>query len=249
MIQDLHTHTYYSFDSHDKIEKVVETAIANGIELLGLTDHNYGIVYPNPQMIYDKGPALDEDYGTGLLRYYDHVKLIKEKYKNKIKILSGIEINTLICKEKYALPNNADVSFFDYCLIENLDNPARSTAHGDIFSYAKRCGCPTGIAHTDMFGFIRTLGEDPYAFFKKMANNNIFWEINVNYDSLHGFKIHDYVTTFFKDKEQQEIVKKSGVKLSVGFDSHIINEYKADRVKTANKLIKNMGIRLMFDHI
>ena len=71
----------------------------------------------------------------------------------------------------------------------------------------------------------------------------------MNYDSLHGFHIHEYVTDFFKDKTQQDIVKKSGVKLSVGFDSHRINEYKADRVKTANKLIKDMGIKLMFDNL
>lgn len=249
MIQDLHAHTYYSFDSQDKIEKVVETTIANGIELLGITDHNYGIAYPSTEMVYDKGPALDSDYGSGLLRYYDHMKLIKEKYKNRIKILSGIEVATLICKERYALPDKTDISYFDYCLVENLDNVNHSTVHGDIFSFAKRCGCPTGIAHTDMFKFISDIGEEPNSYFRKMAANNIFWEINVNYDSLHGFHIHEYVTDFFKDKTQQDIVKKSGVKLSVGFDSHRINEYKADRVKTANKLIKDMGIKLMFDNL
>jgi hypothetical protein len=81
-----------------------------------------------------------------------------------------------------------------------------------------------------------------------MAENGIFWEMNVNYDSLHGFKQHDYVTEFFKNKTQQEIVKKSGVRLSVGFDGHIAKEYKAQKVRTACQLIKDMGIPLAFEH-
>jgi hypothetical protein len=79
-----------------------------------------------------------------------------------------------------------------------------------------------------------------------MAEHGIFWELNVNYDSIHGFKTHDYVTEFFKNKTQQEIVKKSGVRVSVGFDGHIANEYKPSRVQNACKLLQSMGIRLAF---
>jgi len=160
--------------------------------------------------------------------------------------LCGIEICTLKAKDSYALPHGADVSFFDFALIENLDHP-NSITNGDLFGFAKRCGCPTGIAHTDMFAFIRSIGEEPNRYFRKMAEQGIFWEINVNYDSLHSFKTHDYVTEFFKNKEQQEIVKRSGVKLSVSFDGHIASEYKAQKVKTANTLIKAMGIPLVFE--
>jgi histidinol phosphatase-like PHP family hydrolase len=249
MIQDLHAHTYYSFDSEDRIERVIETAIAGGVQLLGITDHNYGIGCGRTDLCYNLGPALDGNYGETLIRYYDHVNAVKEKYRNRIKVLCGIEVCTLLSRDSYALPPSADISFFDYCLVENLDNVEHSLAHGDIFAFAKRCGCPVGIAHTDMFAFIRSLGEDPFRYFKKMADQGIFWEMNVNLDSIHSFRTHDYVTDFFKDKQKQEIVKKSGVKLSVGFDSHIAKEYKPDRVKTANKLIKDMGIRLAFDGI
>jgi histidinol phosphatase-like PHP family hydrolase len=181
------------------------------------------------------------------VRYFDHMNAVREKYAKKIKILCGIEICTLRSEHSYALPTMADVSFFDFALIENLDHPM-SVTNGDLFAYAKRCGCPVGVAHTDMFKFIKSLGEDPYRYFKKMAEAGIFWEMNVNYDSVHNFKTHDYVTEFFKNKEQQEIVKRSGVKLSVGFDGHIAKEYKAQKVKTANGLIKAMGIPLAFEN-
>ena len=42
MIQDIHSHTYYSFCGGDRPEEVVEKAIAGGIELFGICDHNYG---------------------------------------------------------------------------------------------------------------------------------------------------------------------------------------------------------------
>ena len=247
MIQDLHAHTYYSFCSFDRPETVIETAIANGIQQLGICDHNYGIGCARTEFCWDKGTRLDGNYEQTLIRYFDHMKLLKEKYARKIKILCGIEICTLQGKDSYALPHTADVSFFDFALVENLDDPTSITG-GDIFAFAKRCGCPVGIAHTDMFKFIRSIGEEPHRYFRKMAEHNIFWEINVNYDSLHSFKSHDYVTDFFKNKEQQEIVKRSGVRLSVGFDGHIAKEYKAQKVKTANQLIKAMGIPLAFEN-
>ena len=246
MIQDLHSHTYYSFCSQDNPEKVIEAAIRGGVQQLGICDHNYGIGCAREEFCWNQGAKLDANYGKTLIRYYDHMNALREKYRNKIQILCGIEICTLKSKDSYALPHTADVSFFDYCLLENVDHPM-SIMGGDIFAYAKRCGCPTGIAHTDMFAFIEGQGEEPYRFFRRMAENGIFWEMNVNYDSLHGFKNHDYVTEFFKNKAQQEIVRKSGVRLSVGFDGHIAAEYKPARVKTACQLIKDMGIHLVFE--
>ena len=247
MIQDLHAHTYYSFCSNDKPEAVVEAAINNGIQMLGICDHNYGVGCARTEFCWGKGTQLNANYEKTLVRYYDHMNLLREKYGKKIKILCGIEICTLKSEHSYALPNMADVSFFDFALIENLSNPM-SVTNGDLFAYAKRCKCPVGVAHTDMFTFIKARGEDPYRYFKKMAENGIFWEINVNYDSVHQFKTHDYVTDFLKNKEQQEIIRKTGVRLSVGFDGHAVKEYKALRVKNACKIIQDAGIHLAFDN-
>ena len=247
MIQDLHAHTYYSFCCQDRPETVIETAIANGVQQLGICDHSYGVGCGRTDLCWGKGTRLDADYGNTLVRYYDHMKYLREKYAKRIKILCGIEICTLVGEDSYALPHGADVSFFDFALVENLDHPT-SITRGDIFSFAKRCGCPVGIAHTDLFKFIERIGEEPNRYFRRLAEAGIFWELNVNYDSLHGFKQHDYVTEFFKNKTQQEIVRRSGVKVSVGFDSHIAKEYKAIRVKNACNLLKNMGVKLVFEH-
>ena len=136
MVQDLHAHTYYSFCCNDTPESVIQAAILGGVQQLGFCDHNYGIGCARTDFCYDKGPRRDADYGKTLIRYYDHMKAMQEKYRNKIKILCGIEVSTLIAKDSYALPENTDISFFDFCLVENLDDP-RSFLKGDIFTFAK----------------------------------------------------------------------------------------------------------------
>lgn len=207
MYQDLHSHTYYSFCGGDRPEEIVEAAINGGLDVFGITDHNYGVaflrfdVFTLPE-VYQKLP--DNDGERAYRRYFDHINLIKEKYKDKIDVKRGIEICTLKSEQHphYSLPPTSDISFFDYCLIENLDHPTSITG-GDLFKYRERLGTPiVGIAHTDMFSFIKSKGFDPLDYFREMAKNDIFWEMNVSYDSIHNYREHSYMKAFFDDPEQ-----------------------------------------------
>lgn len=247
MIQDLHSHTYYSLCGMDKPETIIEAAIAGGVELFGISDHAHGVGHGRNEVYQMASDGVTfSDYGKTLIRYFDHINLLKEKYADKIKILSGIEINTQRSLLKAALPESVDVSFFDYCLVEQLDYPD-SLTDGDIFSFAKRCGCPvTGIAHTDLFAHIAKIGADPTDYFKKMADENIFWEMNVSYDAIHSYREHAYVKQFLTDETQQEIVRKSGVCLSVGFDGHRVTDYRPDRVRECCDALKALNIPLVF---
>ena len=248
MRQDLHSHTYYSFCGKDKPEEIVEAAIAGEIELFGITDHAHDVGMGRKEIysVVQEG-ATFSDYGKTLIRYYDHINLLKYKYADKIKILSGIEINTQKSLPLAVLPKGVDVSFFDYCLIENLDHE-NSLTEGDIFSFAKQCGCSvTGIAHTDLFAHIARLGADPLDYFRRMADMNIFWEMNVSYDSIHGYREHEYVRRFLTNEAQQEIVRRSGACLSVGFDGHRVEDYRPDRVVNCCETLKALGIPLVFE--
>lgn len=248
MIQDLHSHTYYSFCGKDSPEAIVEAAINGGIDLFGICDHNYGIGFGRRDSFRAPENIVPNEYDTvSLRRYYDHIRLIKEKYADRIRILCGIEITAHLNIPKVALPAGADVSFFDYCLIENPDIE-NSIIKQDLFRFAERCGCPyIGVAHTDMFSFIAALGEDPYRYFKRMAEQNIFWEMNVSYDSIHKYREHPYMLEFFQNEEQQAIVRESGVRLSVGFDGHRVEDYLPMRVADYCRRITQMGIKLAFE--
>ena len=69
MIQDLHSHTYYSFCGADTPEEVVEAAINGGIELLGITDHNYGVGDQRTDVYFSNIPEIKHEYERTLKRY------------------------------------------------------------------------------------------------------------------------------------------------------------------------------------
>lgn len=81
ILADYHTHTIYS---HGKgtIEDNVKVAISKGIETLGISDHSYG------HLTY--GVKRDD-----IFKMREEIDILNEKYKNKIKILLGVESNIL----------------------------------------------------------------------------------------------------------------------------------------------------------
>ena len=246
MIQDLHSHSYYSFCGRDTPETLVEAAINGGIQLLGITDHNYGIGCARPDVFNAQTVEIVSDYHLTLKRYFDHINLIKEKYEPQIQVLRGIEVS-VYNKGRFPIPLQTDLSYFDYCLVEHLDHPEGNVINSDIFAFSRKAGCPVGIAHTDMFTFIRKLGVEPLAYFTQMAQAGIFWEMNVNLDTIHKGHVHEYMLRFFETPEEQDIIRKSGVRLSVGFDGHRIEDYKPNRIKEYCNRITEMGIKLVFE--
>ena len=246
MLQDLHSHTYYSFCGKDAPETIVEAAIRGGLSLFGICDHNSGITNGRIEIFQLPRDVVADDAGRTLKRYYDHINAVRERYRDKITVLRGIEICT-IGEGRHPLPENADISYFDYCLIENLDAGERSWIGGDLFGYAEKLGCKAGVAHTDLFAFIKARGEDPYTYFKKMAERGIFWEMNVSYDSIHHYREHAYMLHFFEDEEQQEIVRRSGVEISIGFDGHRTEDYAPERICNFCRRAEELGLRFAFE--
>ena len=235
MIHDIHSHTYYSFCGRDDPHLTVDAAIAAGIECFGICDHNYGITR-------DGNPGQIDEY----LEFLDR---IKDEYKDRIKLVRGIEICTL---DRHRLLDGADISHFDYCLIENLDSDEsiiRPDERGEsgIFEYAKFLGCPkVGIAHTNLFAFINRLGADPYEFCSRLAQSGVFWEMNMNYDSIHSYREHRYVKDFAASEYQQDIIRRSGLQIAVGFDGHKVEDYRPDRVIGMCRLLEEKDIPTAF---
>lgn len=226
MITDLHSHTFYSNCGRDDPEALILRMIEQGVQVLGITDHNYGI-----------GGRGEE--------YRKTIRSLAAKYSSKIKVLCGIEICTL----PRLLPDkNNDFAEYDYCLVENLSYDD-SEMKRDILSYTSGYKCPVGIAHTDIFGFIEDCGLDADKYLKSLADRGIFWELNVNYDSIHGYREHEYVKTFFNSEAERQAVKRAGLYVSVGFDGHRMEDYDVKRVKDANDFLETHGIKNAVDLI
>lgn len=215
-IMDIHSHTFYSSCGKDAPEVIIERAIESGIEVFGISDHNYGI-------------------GERKEQYYNEISALKEKYKNKIKLLVGIEITT---QEHLFDIKPGELLNFDYCLVEHLNAPG-TLGYENPIEFLTQFKIPTGIAHTDLFDYCNKTERNPQEFFEAMAKENIFWEMNVNYDSIHSYREHGYVAEFMENKEQQKIIRSIGVMLSVGFDGHKVEDYLPERVKDMCKKLES----------
>ena len=97
----------------------------------------------------------------------------------------------------------------------------------------------------DLLAYLISKGLDIDEFFGKMKKQNIFWELNVNCDSKHNYREHQYVKDFFENDALTDAVKKSGIKMSVGFDGHRLEDYDVNRVVTACKRLEALSIPMI----
>ncbi len=218
---DIHSHTYYSYCGKDDPRELIEVAIKNGISLFGICDHNSGI-------------------GKRKAEYLEEMRALAEEYKDRIKLVCGIELATL--GKRYNLTSPDEIKDFDYCLIEHITY-SDSIVGGDIFDFCKKHKILCGIAHTDLFEYCDMYGYDYEDFFRKMAENNIFWELNVSYDSIHHYQEHQYVKDFIADENKIALVKNSGIYISIGFDGHRLEDYDAYRVHEMYDFLKEKEIK------
>ncbi len=77
--RDLHIHTVFS-DGKNTPEEMVLSAISKGLKTLGFSTHNY--------QFFDERYCIAKNK---IQEYKDTVYALKEKYKDKIKILCGVE--------------------------------------------------------------------------------------------------------------------------------------------------------------
>ncbi len=220
-VSDLHTHTYYSWCGKDRPQDIVEMAIQNGLSSVGITDHAHGV-------------------GDRIVEYAHQIRMLARKNQDRIRVLCGIEIATL--PHRFDEHITEKLGELDFCLIEHITDPA-SRIGKDLLDFCKRAGIPCGIAHTDLFAYCDMYGYEPLEYFSALANAGVFWEINVNYDSVHHYRRHAYVSDLMNDPEKLEIVRKSGLLLSVGSDCHRAGEYNAKAVYDAYAFLREYGLK------
>ena len=99
MIVDLHNHTPLCNHAEGKLSEYIEQAIKNGTKYFGFSDH--------APMSFD--PTYRMNLGQ-MAPYENEILELKERYKDKIEILLGYEVDYL---PKYHEPKvlNADVDF------------------------------------------------------------------------------------------------------------------------------------------
>ena len=178
---DLHNHTKFSYDGSNTPEEIIENAIRHGVDVIGITDHQFSI-------------------GENLPIYYEYIQHCKIKYADKIKVLDDTRA----------------IDFYEF------------------LEWRKLFKCKAGLAHTDIFKLGERYGLD---IIKILRDNNIFWELNTSGNYI-------YYYDFLTNEKKQQIIKESGIPVSVGSDTHYIAEYRKKQIRRANELLQKLNIPL-----
>lgn len=84
MLANYHTHTYRCHHASGTDEEFIQKAIAEGLKILGFSDHA-PYIYPNRFVSYYK-MTPDESH-----EYFSSLRMLREKYRDKIEIYIGYE--------------------------------------------------------------------------------------------------------------------------------------------------------------
>lgn len=239
---DIHNHTIYSDGEHTP-EEIIVNAINNGIDTIGLSDHHKAFFMEKPQY-------------KGFNSYVEEINNLKEKYKGKINILSGIEINLNF---KYEIDERripyGDLEKLDYVLLERIDGLAPFASPAKYHIKFKDIGCmiskiktKIGFAHTDILKLAEIYSDNKGLDYgldytlSTMEEYNIFWELNVQ----PQYEYFDYI---IKNMNKEEVcmlfdkLKKYNIQIIPGSDTHLISfDLNINRLKEANLIAsKTMG--------
>ena len=251
LFADYHTHSNFSEDSDEAMEEMVKSAIRLGLKELAVTDHlDYD--YADPEFTF----FLD------INAYSESFEKLKNKYKNEIKLLSGVEIGLQPhLKEK-------NISFsksydFDFIIASTHTTDKKDFYNGDFF-----------IGKTQKEAYLRYFEDvlDNILIHKEL-NFNVYGHLDYinrygNYDnkilSYIDFKniIDEILKTLIEHGKgieintsgfryglnqthpQTEILKRykelGGEILTVGSDAHKASDISADFDK-AYEIIKSVG--------
>ena len=203
---NLHIHSIYS-DGRNTIEQIVKKALKTDLDYICITDH-----FTNSWKA-DLIPNLNNL--DKIKRYLEEISQLKEfliKENKDLTLFKGVEID-ISSSEKYII-NNISPNKFDLILFEYLESFEGIAFVKKIFEYWKKENYDEfpliGLAHFDPSFFI-IRGLDTLIEFLKQYD--IIVEFNSSYPQFYSRK-HEIFYNKLKD---------SGIKVSIGCDSHHIS--------------------------
>ncbi|MBO5223029.1 MAG: histidinol-phosphatase [Clostridia bacterium] len=228
---DLHTHTYFC-DGENSPEEMVLSAIEKGLDVIGILAHSFVQEDPEGSMPIDKQAE-----------FISTVNELKEKYKNKIEVRVGIEMD---------MYSRVDTTGFDYiigsCHYVKKDGKLRAIdiSEDDFIStvkelfdgdyesayewYYNSLSELKNRTNADIAGHIDLITKynDGNKYFdtysekyvnsykkavEKLVEDGLVFEVNTG--GMHKYKSEPYPS-----KQIREYIKQRGGKLMLSSDAH-----------------------------
>ena len=222
IVANYHTHTYRCGHAFGNEEEYIQCAIEGGIKILGFSDH---VMLPHHQQRGVRG-----DYSE-LEGYISSLRNLKEKYKDKIKILIGLECEYFPQYVEYykSLLNDYHLDYLiqgQHCYINNEERFAWYDA--DIHSLVDdiingmKLGIFKYLAHPDMWverfnKWNEDLEKEAHRICEAAVKYNVPLEINLGHFIPDGH-ISNHLE--YPYEPFWEIASHYPIKVFIGRDAH-----------------------------
>lgn len=248
MTVNLHTHTYRCGHATGTEEEYILRAIENGIEVMGFSEH-IPLMFPDGHQSRYRLPVNEAE------EYFCTLKALREKYKDKIEIYIGFEMEyyPLYFKDmlKFAKELGAEYLILGQHFVFNEYPNGKYTGIYEseeyVFEEYVKCvieGIKTGVftyvCHPDVVVF--TSNMDKYRtemtrLCKVAKEYGIPLEIN-----FYGIRDN----RFYPFEEFWKIAGEVGVDVVYGFDAHdTAAAYDGDSIPVADELVRKYNLNLI----
>ncbi|MBQ0045513.1 MAG: PHP domain-containing protein [Mycoplasma sp.] len=248
-----HIHTYICKHSTNKIEEIVAYALKHGYKKLYFTEHPYITVdCPYQQRRADKKDVINLS---------KQIDMLNKKYKNKLKIYFGYEVEYnkanrwyihKLAKDPYCkfliFGNHFYGDLFKIQmplpLVVNVTKNAKQLKEFDENNIAAfKSGLMSWVAHPDIY---LNSYQKWDATAKAVANNIIKYAtkyklplgFNVNFKSYENKSKWHYPCKYF-----WQLVAKTNIPVIIEADSHDMHTLKVDWLAKAKKLAISYGLK------
>lgn len=252
MKTNYHTHHCLCKHATGKTEDYVEEAIKNGFELLGMSDHA-----PNSRVNDQNVRMKPSDFTI----YLEDVKNAQIKYKDKIKILTGLEVEYFYDHEQYYEFLREKVDYLIHgqhyiSLTKRMDNLISGFSlktkeeidrYASYLEDAMESGYFDIFAHPDLYMFSYPKFDEfainvAHRICKSAIKHDIILEYNANGYSKGGKNTENGYIPNYPRLEFWEIVKKYKCKTIFSSDAHSPSFLYGDTVKEAEEVYWNLGL-------
>lgn len=247
---NLHTHTYRCHHAFGYDEQYIQAAIDAKMEVIGFSEH---MPYPNVEIESERMFNKDVD------EYLNVMKSLKEKYKNKIKILVGFEIEYYDDQKDYLLSMKDKCDYFiigqHYKYFDGY-NYDFYCSDEDVLMYASQIekaldlGITKYVAHPDFFmlgrrTFNEACQKAAHIICKAAIKNDAVLEINLN-GLRYGQLYFDEMKYAYPFRDFFHIASQYHCKVCYGYDAHKpVTLLEKKRIEKCQEILKGLPLQFI----